>query len=78
MVRLTAEIQRQCADDSIFGALNDEQAAGNACIVCPANFLDFPRDRVELGNGTGVYACAEPCARLLGFRPEDGWQGGRA
>lgn len=74
-------LERQCAEvtqDSVWDWLNDEQAAGHACVVCPTNYLDTPRDRVELGNGTGVYACADSCAPLLGFNPDDGWQGGRA
>lgn len=76
---MTAGLERQCADDpgATFPHLSAEQLAGTECVVCFA----APVSPVKIRHLDGyVNACGYPrmCARNLGFRPEDGWQGGRA
>lgn len=74
---MTAELDRQCAEVlPTFPRLDPGQEAGEECVVC---WRPDPAVRVGVNQvGESVYACATPCAWQLGFRPEDGWQGGRA
>lgn len=66
---MTAEMERDllCADDPAvtFGQLDAGQEAGEQCVVCWRTEPDVPVGKSRLG--TTVYACAEPCARQLGF-----------
>ena len=70
-----------CAPAAIPGVtwprMDPGQEDGSQCVVCWRENPDVVlpgRTRI----GKTARACAEPCARQLGFRPEHGWQGGRA
>lgn len=71
---MTAELERQCAEDprATFGLLSPAQLRGEECPVCWRHG-DVPIPHL----GGNVRACGEH-AWQLGFRPEDGWQGGRS
>jgi hypothetical protein len=66
-----------------FTALSPEQAAGQACVVglCRVSFVSVDGEpapaSVVVGRakstGEDVRACADSCARLVGWVPRSGW-----
>lgn len=62
----------------IFHDLNNEQAHGDTCIVCNADFTLTGIRAAEVGkSGTTrkpVFACEPLCAPAVGYRPDDSEQ----
>lgn len=62
----------------IFDDLNNEQADGNACIVCNADYTTTGIYSVPVGisrsTRSQVFACEAMCAPAVGYRPPMGEQ----
>jgi hypothetical protein len=62
----------------IFDDLNNQQADGNACIVCNADFTTTGIYSVPVGisatTHSQVFACEAMCAPAVGYRPPVGEQ----
>jgi hypothetical protein len=63
---------------AVFDDLNNQQADGNACIVCNADFTTTGIYSVPVGisatTGSQVFACEAMCAPAVGYRPPAGEQ----
>lgn len=57
----------------LFPDLTDAQANGLACVVCPEDYTTSTAPHVPIGRsvatGSQVFACAQPCAPLVGYTP---------
>lgn len=64
--------------DIYFDNLNNEQAHGHKCVVCPTDFRYSGVAAAPVGfsatTGSQVFACAEPCAPAVGYVPPVGEQ----